>query len=1012
MDLKILQINLNRCSAAQDLMEQSALDLEADMVLISEPYRCRDGWFRDIKNDAAIWVTPKWYKRGHPLKLLGSGEGSVILRAGNMAVVSCYYSPSISVETFEARLDELEARLGRTDTSDMIVAGDLNAKSPVWGSRRWDSRGSTVLGFCGRMGLIPLRSEGRFSFERNNKTSLIDIIMCSRGLTRSLVSSKILDDYTGSDHRYLMHVFRDAHQSRGKSDIRTLGNTRGEIDFTLFRREYRLWMRDTAPLRKGNDEAEMEYYQGLVDLAEACSWVGRKPRKEGNKKWWWTEDIKALRAEARKCRRRLQRAFTTGKVDRIASLHSAYKEAKRSLNKEVKASKKERWLNLVNRLDEDIWGRPYKVVIESLTQKAPPEILDKEEMRGVVESLFATTPTTERDLRDPWCNFEGTRDEVSEEEVLRAISRLKKKAAGPDGVSVDLISWLGKHALQDVCIFINKCFLKRKFLTQWKIGRLVLIPKAGKEKPRAWRPICILSNWAKIMEYIVKDRVLSKIEHADNQFGFRKQRSTVDAMMAITSSWDRARAGGKHCLLVTLDVKNAFNSLRWNSIRRAVLKSKIQGNLRGIIFDYLQDRNITYRAEGEDVVQRVYGGVPQGSVLGPLLWNMVYDDLLRIKLPTGSQMVGYADDLALVLVSRNLEDLQLQLQRTMDITVDWYRKENLELAKDKTEVLLLTGRKVKGVLPMQICDRVLTTKGPVKYLGVIFEGNQMFKAHTSAVTEKALKRIGALSRIMPNQMGGGYEARVLLYKTIESIVMYGAPAWASAMRHEGNRKIIRAAQRAALCRVVRAYRSTSLYALTTLAGCIPWCLLLEERSKIHGKIRNKPDEADPREFKSQTRKEERRATMEKWQSEWDAAGSARWTHKIINRIEDWIPWGPKILNFRLTQILTGHGCFAAFKKKIGRSNSEDCWLCAEKKDDAEHTLLRCPFFKRERERVINEVGALEVDTLLGILADEKKREYLMVFINKTMGIKEEMERQLDAEQKLQAGSARNRTTRE
>lgn len=999
MDLKILQINLNRCSAAQELLEQTVLEVEADLVLISEPYRCKDFWFRDTNKDAAIWATPKWVKRGHPLKLLGRCEGSVIIRAGDLLVASCYYPPSLSLETFETRLDELEARLTRRNTDDTIVAGDFNAKSPVWGSRKWDHRGNMVLDFCGRTGLVPVRSEGRFSFERNNKTSLIDIILCNGGKIGSMVSSKILDGYTGSDHRYLLHVFREAQPPRGQCVTQATGNMRGKIDFTLFRREYKIWMRDADPLREGNDMAEEDYYRGLGDLVEACSWVGRKPRKDSKRKWWWSEEIKFLRSKAIRHRRRLQRALSSGRESKIESQHAAYKDAKRALNREIKAAKKELWREQIDRIEEDIWGRPYKVVMDSLISKEPPEILDKEEMKGVVKSLFVTTPVDKQELRDPWANFGGIGEEISKEEVQRAITRLKKRSVGPDGVSVELISWLGKHALEDVCVFVNKCFGKGRFLSEWKNGRLVLIPKAGKDKKKSWRPICILSNWAKLMEYIIKDRVLSKIANAENQFGFRKQRSTTDAMMEINNCWGRARAGGKHCLLVTLDVKNAFNSLRWNSIRRAVLKSKITGNLRHIILNYLNDRRITYRAEGEDVTQRIYGGVPQGSVMGPLLWNLVYDDLLRTKLPHGTQMVGYADDIALVLVNRNLEDLQSHLQKTMEIISAWYKKEHLELAGDKTEALLLTGRKVKGGLTLRMCERDMTTKGPVKYLGVLYDGNQMFKSHSKAVSEKALRRIGALSRIMPNQFGGGYQSRILLYKTIESIVMYGAPAWASAVRNEVNVRHLRMVQRAALCRVVRAYRSTSFDALTTLAGCIPWSLLLEERDRIYARARERQEAAKQREYKTRIRKEERRTTLEKWQSEWDSASSARWTHKIIKKIEDWTPWGPKILNFRLTQILTGHGCFASFKKKIGRANSEECWLCAAEKDDAEHTLFWCPFFKKERELVIKEVGVLEVHTLLEILADENRRVHVINFVNRTMSVKEEIERQLDAEKK-------------
>lgn len=139
---------------------------------------------------------------------------------------------------------------------------------------------------------------------------------------------------------------------------------------------------------------------------------------------------------------------------------------------------------------------------------------------------------------------------------------------------------------------------------------------------------------------MIKDKLMKKIKHASNQYGFCKNKSTVDAMEAIMSAWTKARNAGKFCLLVTLDVRNAFNSMSWISVTRSLNERRINDSLKAALTSYLNHRKICFKVAGDNRVWPVCGGVPQGSVLEPPLWNIVYDELLLTGLPKNVDIVG------------------------------------------------------------------------------------------------------------------------------------------------------------------------------------------------------------------------------------------------------------------------------------------------------------------------------------------------------------------------------------
>lgn len=955
------------------MAQETAAQKKADFITYSEPNKKVSTPRRHTYVNRDISASIVNFSKLYSVRSSYCGECYVAIQTDVCRVYSVYISPNCSFEYFVRNLEELRREINRWPDKS-IITGDFNAKHTAWGGNTIDRRGEELLAWTSSLRLEILNDGKKPTLIRVNGQSYIDLTLVTSDLLDKKIGWEVLDTESLSDHQY---VYLNLEDQRGEAAGAKW--CWGSIKWATFEKEFEKQLELNHPINA-------ERCTKMLTQARKKSSARIRTAQNGIIPYWWNEKIQDLRTQATKQRRRCLRIAKQGEVP--VEIRECYKQTKKDLRHEINKSKKEKWRTLCEDLENDVFGQAYKIITGQLRIHNPRIDLDEEGRINAFKDLFKEEENpiiwekkNQETLHTP--PFE-------EKEVAEAANKIKTgKAPGPDTLTPETLKLAIQKWPRYFQLLYNLYLLKNEFPAPWKVAKLVLIdkPKKTPEDMNKYRPICLLNVVGKVYEHLINRRLIDEIEakgdFSERQFGFRKGRSTIHAVQEVL----RPTRGPiskrpKWCALVLVDVRNAFNTASWRLIIRKLELRGISEYLINIVKDYLSNRKVEVTRGN---VRRVGAGVPQGSVIGPTLWNVLYDDVMKIDVPDGVRMICYADDLAVVVTSNTKEDLMNKTNESLHDIHLWMRRNALQVAAEKTTAVLLNRFGGIGGVVFEMGNARILPSPRVDYLGITIDQRLRFSAHVKRVTDKACRTARVLGLVLPNNRGLTQNKRKTMYASVQSIVLYGAPIWSGALEMKTNRDRVMRVQRQAALRICSAYCTVSNEALAVVSGTIPIHLMAKERSSAFemGNINN------------EQRKQLREGTLDKWQSEWRASEKGEWTRKLIPDLRPWLKrkWG--VVDYHITQCLTGHGCFMAYVYRIKRRNTPTCIYC-EEVDDVEHSLFCCKKWESQRREAERKVGKelRKKDLVDQMLESRDKWNTIGEYIREIMKIKEIDEREL------------------
>ena len=708
-------------------------------------------------------------------------------------ICNIYISPTEPVTI--RSLEQLVNQLPRP----FLLVGDFNAKNPAWGDSLTNDHGQVVQDFLLRTEVTLLNTNEPTYLHYNGTLSNIDLTFSSPDITTNFTWSPC-DDLHGSDHFPIQISEIDS-----STTISTSRYNFQKADWNKFHNAT-VVTRESYENISNIDELVM-FFNNVVYKAANDSIPQTNPIPGKYPVPWWNQGCSIVQTDRKIARRRYQR--TKRLVDKIA-LNKATAISRRVM----KQARRKSWRNFTSSINSEtpmpkIWKRVNKVQKRYSGSRAPciedqdVIVMDEGLVGNLLGSHFSDVSSnnsysrqfnTQREIKEKIplrfnsTNRESYNSEITPDEFKSALQKCSNTSPGKDNIHYIMLKNLAPSCTALLLHIFNTIFLNDVFPQRWR--EAILVPILKPDKPpksvNSYRPIAMTSCVCKLLEKILNFRLVYQLESVNffsqYQYGFRKNRSTVDSLSKLQSDIYNSFSLKNHLIAVFFDLEKAYDCTWRHHILKTVEEIGIKGHLSRYIQNFLSSR--TFKVKVKSTLSETFDqsqGVPQGSVMSVTLFGIAINDIIA-ELPSEIQKSLFVDDLAIYFSSSTPETVGRKLQMAINKIFNWTQKTGFKLSKEKTVAVHFHRKNNPQIDPqLKIGDHAIPYKDKAKFLGMTFDKKLRWKDHIEDLRKKCTKSLNLLKCLSHTDWGSDRVSLMRIYKaTVGSQLDYGCQIYASA----------------------------------------------------------------------------------------------------------------------------------------------------------------------------------------------------------------------------------------
>ena len=585
-------------------------------------------------------------------------------------------------------------------------------------------------------------------------------------------------------------------------DTKELENDLDSINWSYTHPQNTLDVNISIDLFMNDIETVLDKHAPLVKLTN-------KEHKQRQKPWITKGILKAIDTKNKILGKYLKEKVTEKK----AELNKQFKLYKNKIKSLIRSSKSAhyKWFFKENSNNlKNLWKGINELVSSKVKSRLAPNLIELTDEHGqkcnitkpkeIAQSFNKYfTNVADEILKDR--KYEGNRHYTNylnnvniESFVLKGVTELEieklmlgfktNKSCGPNSIPNQLLKQMRFSLSQPIKNICNKSFQSGIFPDKLKISKVIPIHKKNSLTILSnYRPISLLSNISKILEKLMFSRLLNYLEtHQmiyELQFGFRAKHSTNHALIAITQKIKTALQNNQNAIGIFVDFQKAFDTVNHDVLLEKLSKYGVQGTSQKWFKSYLSGRKQYVSLNGVDSsTLNVKHGVPQGSILGPLLFTIYINDLH--KCVRNSTTFHFADDTNLLYVPRKRLNNRCirKINNDLKCLTHWLLANKISLNVTKTELIVF--RKKFSDLPecvkkIKLNGCKLYTSTEIKYLGILLDehvtwGPQISKVNATLI--RANKLLSKARYYLPQNL-----LLQLYYGQFYSKMSYGCQLW-------------------------------------------------------------------------------------------------------------------------------------------------------------------------------------------------------------------------------------------